>query len=167
MKRDGLILMAGTALLFGCSSYSGSGLVPGQANEDAVRAAMGQPSADYRDGGHHFLEYARGPIGFHTYLASFDATGRLERIDQILTPDRFARIQVNTSTQADVRRIIGSPGMITRFARTGVEYWDYRYLEDRIKMRLYVGFDASGTVVKLERMQDPDELGVTGSPGSM
>jgi hypothetical protein len=151
----------------GCTSYSGSGLVAGQATEEGVRAAMGKPTDDFRDDGHHYLDFARGPIGFHTFRASFDAAGRLEGIEQILTLERFARIQVDKAMRDDVRKLIGSPGLVTRFPRTGIEYWDYRYLEDRVKMRLYVGFDGSGRVVKLERLLDPEEVMAVDGPSGM
>jgi len=159
------LTLVAAAFAAGCVSYSGSGLVPGQATEEGVRAAMGKPTAEYRDDGHHVLEFARGPVGFHTYRASFDANGRLERIEQLLTPERFASIQLNHSSKDDVRKLIGTPGFITYFPRTNIEYWDYRYLEDRMKMRLYVAFDASGMAVKVERTMDPEEMSIVGNPG--
>ena len=152
-------------LLASCASYDGSSLRQG-ATADEVRAAMGKPTATWRDGASEVLEYARGPEGLHTYLVYLDATGRLGEIRQVLDEKNFARIEIGKSTKEEVRRVIGGPGQTFVAARSGIEWWDYRYLDRSRKMRLEVGFDGAGVVRQLERLVDPSEVSYDG-PATM
>jgi len=113
-------------LLAGCAGYSPGDLRPGQSEAD-LRARMGEPTGRYplADGGAQ-VEYARGPMGKHTYMIDLDATGRVRGWTQVLTESRFDSVAID-APQADVRRLLGRPSE-TRVGWRGVgSVWSYRY----------------------------------------
>ena len=54
------------------------------------------------------LAYPRGPAGTQTFMARLGPDGKLLRIDKVLRPEVFARIQPGM-TQEQVLRLIGPP----------------------------------------------------------
>lgn len=122
--RSSAILFA--AALVGCAGYSPGDLRPGQLESD-VRARMGEPTGRYpaADGGSK-LEFARGPMGKHTYMVDVDAAGRVRGWEQVLTEARFDAVAI-AAPQVDVRLQLGRPSE-TRTGWRGVgEVWSYRY----------------------------------------
>ena len=114
------------ALLSACAGYGPGDLRVG-ASEADFRARMGEPTGReaLADGGSK-LEYARGPMGKHTYMVDVDAAGRVRGWEQVLTEARFEALPIATP-QADVRRQLGRPSQ-TRVGWRGVgEVWSYRY----------------------------------------
>jgi hypothetical protein len=114
------------ALLAGCSSYGPGNLQAGQSEADAI-ARLGQPTArtSLPDGGIR-LDFARGPMGAHTYRVELDANGRVRSVDQLLTEANFDTVKRNDSPQ-QVRDRLGPPSE-TRGGWRGVgEVWSYRY----------------------------------------
>jgi outer membrane protein assembly factor BamE (lipoprotein component of BamABCDE complex) len=158
------VFLSFTVVLAGCASYGPGALQPG-ASADEVRAKMGAPTGTWRDGAGDVLEYARGPEGVDTYLVQLDGAGRVSEIRQVLNEKYFSRIEIGKSTEDDVRHLIGRPGNKGAL-RQGEEWWDYRYFNGMMKMRLYVTFDGNHRVRELFRTQDPTEIG-PGSPSSM
>lgn len=112
--------------LSACAGYSPGDLRPGQA-EAEVRTRMGEPTGRYAlpDGGSK-LEYARGPMGKHTYMIDVDAAGRVRGWEQVLTEPRFDAVKI-AEPQAEVRNELGRPSE-TRVGWRGVgQVWSYRY----------------------------------------
>lgn len=119
-------IVLGLAALAACAGYSPGDLRPGQPEAD-VRARMGEPTGRYAlaDGGSQ-LEYARGPMGKHTYMVDVDGSGRVRGWEQVLTEARFEAIAI-AAPQAEVRRQLGSPSQ-ARVGWRGVgEVWSYRF----------------------------------------
>ena len=121
-----LVSSASTALLVACAGYS-PGNIPNGASEADLRARMGEPTGRYAlpDGGAK-IEYARGPMGKHTYMVDVDAAGRVRGWEQVLTEPRFESIAI-AEPRDEVRLQLGRPSE-TRVGWRGVgEVWSYRY----------------------------------------
>ena len=109
-----------------CAGYSPGDIRAG-ASESDVRARMGEPTGRYAlpDGGSK-VEYARGPMGKHTYMIDVDAAGRVRGWEQVLTEPRFDAVAI-AEPQAEVRQQLGRPSE-TRVGWRGVgQVWSYRY----------------------------------------
>jgi hypothetical protein len=122
-------------LVAGCAGYGPGNLAPGQTEAD-VRARMGEPTdkMSLPSGGSR-LEYARGPMGAHTYRIELDASGRVQSVSQVLTEANFAAVRRGES-EADVRDRLGRPSE-QRVGWRGVgEVWSYRY-DHRIECRWF------------------------------
>jgi hypothetical protein len=107
-------------------SYGPGPLAPGATSAEAI-ARMGQPTGVHPlapDGKR--LEFARGPMGLHTFMLDFDAGDRLVKIDQVLTERHFLELQ-NGMTADEVRARIGRPGQITGLPRQRHQLWWYWY----------------------------------------
>lgn len=136
-------------LVAGCAGYGPGDLKPGQAEAD-VRARMGEPTdkTQAANGGSR-LEYARGPMGAHTYRIELDASGRVQSVQQLLTEANFEAVRPGQA-KTDVRDRLGRPSE-TRVGWRGVgEVWSYRYdyrfqcrwfqvwlVEDRVREAAY------------------------------
>jgi outer membrane protein assembly factor BamE (lipoprotein component of BamABCDE complex) len=116
------------ALLAGCASYDGRGLVPGQASADDVRRTMGAPAEIYQEGDGQLWAYPRGPAGPQTFMARIGADGKLISIQPAFTWENFARLREGI-TQQEVRRILGPPVVESRFSRRSELIWDYFFKE--------------------------------------
>jgi hypothetical protein len=161
-RLGGLVLVA---ILGACASYGGSSLKPGQSAMAEVRALMGEPAAIHRapEGARYnqSWEYPRGPAGRHTYMARFDAGGKLVAIDQVLDEDALTRVGIGRDTREDVRRLLGRPAVVMPDRRGG-EIWDYAALSAHgapRKLRLLVGFDANGIASSAGAMDEPEATG--------
>src|SRR5687768_15874430 len=100
------LLAVAVVALAACTSYSPTGLAPGSTEAAAVKD-LGPPTARRAlpEGGTR-LEFARGPSGFHTYMLDFDAQGRMQRWEQVLTEENFAKIKPGM-TRSDVLAMLG------------------------------------------------------------
>ena len=156
-----LLALTLAATLVACASYSGSGLIPGRSTDAEARVLMGTPFAVHQAGpGKDFaysLEYSRGPEGRHTYMARFDAGGRLLRIDQVIAPSYVKEIRPGTSTKEDVRRILGRPGRVSFPRLEKGEAWEYFGFDYARKVILHVAFDANGIATSAGMAIDPIE----------
>src|SRR5882757_9956345 len=86
-------LFVGTALLSGCASFSGHGLIPGQSRPADVEALMGPPAERVlRDGGESFWYYPRQPTGLQTFVVRFSPEGVMQDIEQRLTEQNLAKL---------------------------------------------------------------------------
>lgn len=127
-----------------CAGYSGAGLVPGQASADDVLRQMGPPVLQWThaDGVRQFA-YPRGPMGVHTFMVFIAPDGRLQRIDNVLDEEHFARL-VPGMTQEQVLRVLGPPqpaGTVYFKARDELA-WEWRYCDTWAQLaRFNVLFD--------------------------
>jgi len=155
------------AALAGCAGYGGAGLVPGQASADDVLRTMGVPAMQWTsaDGSRQFA-YPRGPMGVHTHMVFIGADGRLERIDNVLDEDDFARIRPGM-TQDEVQRVIGPPwpGWTVYFKARDELVWEWRYCDAWAQYaRFDVLFDATAGTVRSTLSQREAQTGQCGGP---
>ncbi len=145
--------LSAALLLVGCAGYGPGNLAPGQTEAD-VRARMGEPTdrASLPAGGSR-LDYARGPMGAHTYRIDLDATGRVQSVQQILTESNFEAVRPG-ETPADVRERLGPPAE-QRVGWRGVgEVWSYRY-DHRVECRWFQVWLVEGRVREASYASDP------------
>lgn len=143
--------LAALLALAGCAGYSPGDLRVG-ASEAELRARMGVPTGRYslREGSR--VEYARGPMGKHTYMVDLDAAGRVTGWQQVLTEANFEGVAVGAAP-ADVRQLLGRPSE-TRTGWRGVgEVWSYRY--DALFCRWFQIWLVEGRVREASYAVDP------------
>lgn len=148
--RRFLAVGALAAALGGCAGYGGAGLMPGQATADDVLRVMGPPSLQWTDAdGSRQFAYPRGPAGVHTFMAHIGPDGRLQRLDNVLDEDGFARIAPGM-TPAQVLRQLGPPQPRTVYFKARDErVWEWRYCDAWAQLaRFNVLFDAGREVVR-------------------
>lgn len=140
-------------LVAACSGYAPTGLAPGASADQAV-AQMGPPTGRHAlpDGGQR-LEFARGPYGRHTYMLDFDAEGRLQRAEQVLTEENFMALQIGMS-KAEVLRRIGRPSEVRYLPRQRHQLWSYRYVTP-FCIWFQVSLDTADRVAELGHNFDP------------
>jgi hypothetical protein len=132
------------ALLSGCAGYAPDGLQAGDPMAAAVQR-MGPPTGEHAraDGGRR-LEYARGPLGRHTFMLDFDAQGRFIGSEQVLDETHFAAIQPGIS-ERELRYRIGRPGRIWAVHYHDQTVYSYRY-ENHMCQVFHVGITPQGVV---------------------
>lgn len=139
--------------LSACASYGPSGLPNGSTTEQ-VQARMGTATGRYvlPNGGQR-LEFARGPMGKHTYMLDFDASGRLQQTEQVLTEANFLALKIGM-TKDEVLQRIGRPSDVTTLSRQQHRLWSYRY-ETPFCIWFQVSLDTADRVAELGHNVDP------------
>jgi hypothetical protein len=121
------ITAAVLGLAAGCASYTPSGVQNGQSADDVVRH-MGTPTGRYTlPGGGQRFEYARGPMGKHTYMIDLDAGGRVTGWTQVLDETNFNKLPTGLTSDEVLTRL-GRPS--ERFSvgwGERIDVWAYRY----------------------------------------
>ncbi len=151
---SGCSLLAALALalaLAACAGYS-PGDLPVGAPEAALRARMGEPTGRYAMPQGSQLEYARGPMGKHTYMVELDAASRVVAWRQVLTEANFEALAIGAA-QADVRRQLGRPSEARTGWRGVGEVWSYRY--DALFCRWFQVWLVEGRVREASYAADP------------
>lgn len=128
--QHGLTTFVCSALLMACQAYGPQGLVPG-ASKAEVQAHMGKATASHSPPVDQTkvasrLEFARGPMGKHTYMLDFDAQGRLLAWEQVLTETQFFKVAPGWR-EAEVRAWLGTPSNVRSVGWRGETVWSYRY----------------------------------------
>ena len=150
-----VVLGVVAALLLGAcaTSYGPGGLAAGSSVDEAVRR-MGQPTGRHtRDDGGTRLEFARGPMGLHTYMLDFDTAGRMVRVEQVLTESNFYALRPGMTADEVLRRI-GRPSDQRYLSRQRHRLWSYRY-ETPFCIWFQVSIGADGRVSELGHNLDP------------
>ena len=148
-------ILAGLLALAGCASLSGPPLLPGD-SIDTVKLKLGEPTSSYSAGPEQLLEYAKGPMGQTTWMAHIGADGRLTRLEQVLTGEKFATIKVGSARHEDVLRAVGRPAEKSYLALRDFEVWSYRYKEAGVwNSMMHVHFDRAGVVQMMQNGPDP------------
>ena len=112
--------------LSACTGYGTAGL---QVGDSAARVEQRMGPATGRHalpGGGQRLEFARGPMGLHTYMVDVDTQARVTRWEQVLSPAHFAAVKPGLSRQ-DLLLALGRPTAVRHFRRQNEEVWNYRY----------------------------------------
>lgn len=125
--RATLIALGAAFVLSACASYGTRGVRVGQTAAE-VQAAMGVPTGRHAlPGGGTRLEYARGPLGKHTFMVDLDAEGRVTRHEQVLTERHFLTIRPGMT----VDELLTEFGRPARRQVVGwhelSDVWSYRY----------------------------------------
>jgi len=114
-------------LLAACASYDGGGLRPGASSMEEVHRTMGPPALELPNpDGSRQLVYPRGPLGTDTFMVHVGPDGLVQKIEQVLTDDRFYRI-VPGLTRDELLRLIGPPSETMDFPRLQQVSWEYRF----------------------------------------
>jgi hypothetical protein len=144
------------ALLSGCASYDGRGLVPGQARSADVEALMGAPAERIAlEAGGSVWFYPRQPQGRHMFAVTMDASGVVRAVEQRLTVENFQKLQAGATTQKEVRALLGPPWQVSRMARQQRDVWGYSVYDNRgFEFYLYVQFSGDGVVREVLLLRD-------------
>lgn len=116
------------ALLAGCDPQRIDRLEEGVSTEADVRAQFGEPEAVWDVPGGRMLEYNRQPAGQKNYMITIGADGKMSALRQVLTPENFARVQPGMPME-DLRRLLGKPAKVTRYALKQETEWEWRWLQ--------------------------------------
>jgi hypothetical protein len=147
-------LFSALATLIGCDRVATGELQVGQSTVADLKAKMGEPSEVRREGDREIWVYPLGPEGVKTYFMTVDATGKLEKIDQVLTDANFARIQ-NGMTHEEVVKILGKHGKEQRYAMSINEVTrSWKFNKDNADQLFQVTYDGNGRV-RATGVEDP------------
>lgn len=145
------LIFAAIYLLTACASYDGRGLALGVATEADVLRVMGEPALRWENPDRsRQLSYPRGPVGVHSYMVYLDPTGRLDRIENVMDLEAFAKVQPGMS-RGEVLRILGpsDPGQTVLFTARRELDWGWRYCDDwGATAHFYVLFDQDSGFVR-------------------
>jgi hypothetical protein len=139
-------IFSALATLVGCDRVATGELQVGQSTVADMKFQMGEPSEVRREGDREIWVYPLGPEGVKTYFMTVDQSGKLERIDQVLTEGNFARIQ-NGMTHQEVLQILGRHGKEQRYAMSINEITrSWKYNANNSDMLFEVTYDGNGRV---------------------
>lgn len=148
-----------------CASFTGcvnpGNVVPNQSTLLELRAGAGTPTDIRFDrNGDELWEYARGPMGYETYLIRIPPGGKVTEVTQLLTQERLLTVVPGKMNKQDVRNLLGRPSDES-FLRTG-EAWSWRFKWGGIQPGyLIVTFNPDNTVS--DRYITVDTTGGNGS----
>ncbi|WP_342133420.1 hypothetical protein [Hydrogenophaga sp. OTU3427] len=154
LARAGVALGAAlcAALLAACAAPE---RMPLGSSRDETLARLGQPTAVHRLADGERLQYSYQPAGPWVHNLDFDASGRLQRRQQVMDPADFAQIETGRWTRDDVLRRYGRPAQVERVARFDGEVWTYRFLDNQRRRQLHVHLDPAGTVRQVLTTDEP------------
>ena len=147
-------VLVATVVLAACTTPQS--LRPGT-QEPEVRAALGRPTASVAlPGGGSRLQYSGQPFNQSVWNADFDPSGKLVRVDQMMSDESFARIASGKATRDEVLRDFGPPAETFQFKLKNESAWMYRYFtHGGFKAAMFVYFDPTGIVKRTETGLDP------------
>jgi hypothetical protein len=138
--------------LAACASYSPPPFRPGLTLAE-VSQKMGLATGRYAlPDGLTRVEYARGPMGKHTFMFDVDASGLVLRLDQVMDEWNFNAITAGM-TRDEVLLALGRPAA-RRGAWRDRELWSYRY-ESRFCQWFVVTLSRVGVVEDTGYVPDP------------
>jgi hypothetical protein len=114
--------------LAGCDNQAIGELEEGVSTEADVRERFGPPENvwDAPDG--RVFEYNRQPQGQKNYMITIGPDGRMSALRQVLTPENFAKVRPGMAME-DLRKLLGKPAKVTRYALKRETEWDWRWLQ--------------------------------------
>lgn len=151
-----LAVLASAIGFYGCDTAHLAELRPGTSTAQEVRERLGPPAAEWpnTDGGATW-EYPRGPEGTRCWMLTLDQRGVLQKIEQALTEQNFARIAKGWNTE-QVRRLLGKPAREVTFPLKPEVVWDWRIESATPGNRAYfqVHFSPDGFVTGTSRREE-------------
>ena len=121
-----LAVLASAIGFYGCDAAHLAELKPGISTAQEVRERLGQPAAEWPNpDGSMTWEYPRGPEGTRCWMLTLNQGGVLQKIEQALTEENFARIERGWRAE-QVRRLLGKPASEVKFPLKPEVVWDWR-----------------------------------------
>ncbi len=151
----GFVLMLGALFsLLGCDRTGE--LRPGISTTAEVIEKMGQPTMEWQEGANQVWEYPFTPEGIRNYMLTIGPDGILKAMDQVLTPENFARVQPGMTRQ-QIRRLLGKPASVQFFELKQEEVWEWKEQTSQpgSDMRFNVYFSNTGQVTQTGRHETP------------
>ena len=144
------------ALLSGCASFNGRGLVPGSASAADVEARMGPPAERIVESdGDSVWYYPRQPTGLQTFAVRIGPDGVLRGIEQRLTEQNLKLLVPGVTTMKEARALLGPPWRSARNFMADRDCWDYRmYNAAQAEFKLTVQFSDDGLVREVVFLED-------------
>jgi outer membrane protein assembly factor BamE (lipoprotein component of BamABCDE complex) len=166
-----VLAAAGTTLLAACDqqkvadavnaikpdSMAFGDLRVGVSTVDDVRRQAGKPEMVWEDDdGSQRLEYPRGPNGLTTWMLDFDADGKLVAMTQALNAQNIAQV-VPGMPQDEVRRLLGKPATVAKYALSHEEVWSWHWAEGGVTGdgMFNAHFSPDGLVIRTSRSDAP------------
>ena len=149
------VLMLGALLsLLGCDRTGE--LRPGISTTAEVIDKMGRPTMEWQEGADKVWEYPFTPEGTRNYMLTIGPDGILKAMEQVLTPENFARVQPGM-TREQIRRLLGKPASVQFFELKQEEAWEWKEQTPlpSSDIRFNVYFSNSGQVTRTGRHEIP------------
>jgi hypothetical protein len=150
-----LALMLGALLsLFGCDRTNE--LRPGISTTAEVIDKLGRPTMEWQEGANKVWEYPFTPEGTRNYMLTIGPDGILKAMEQVLTPENFAKVQPGM-TREQIRRLLGKPAAMQFFTLKQEEAWEWKEQTPfpGSDMRFDVYFSNTGEVTRTGRHEIP------------
>jgi len=159
LQRRQSLLMAGAllamALVTGCASFDGRGLVPGKSTAAEVEALMGRSAQRLVfPNGNTALYFSRLPEGRAMFVVTLGPDGVMKSIEQRLVRENLKHVVAGVSTMQDVRELFGPPGGEGRLGRQARTWWEYKYRDYSQGRVIWVQFSDDGVVREVLDMID-------------
>ena len=151
-----LAALASIIGFYGCDAAYLADLKPGSSTAQEVRERLGAPTAEWPNSdGSVTWEYPRGPEGTRCWMLTLNDRGVLQKIEQALTEENFARIEKGWSAE-QVRRLLGKPASEVKFPLKPEVVWEWRIDPTAPDNRAYfhVHFSPDGVVSSTSRREE-------------
>ena len=152
------------ALTMAACASTGASLQPGVSTLADVEKDMGRPAEVHKAANGETTLWYPHPVAKTSYAARIAPDGRLIAVEQRMTEKNIAMIELNRSTQAEVRELLGPPWKVNHYSRMQREVWTYPVYNRPMHKELYVQFSPDGVVRESWLVVDPDEIKNSG-PG--
>jgi outer membrane protein assembly factor BamE (lipoprotein component of BamABCDE complex) len=152
--RGFLVMLGALLTLLGCDRTSE--LRPGISTTAEIIDKLGRPTMEWQEGTDKVWEYPFTPEGTRNYMLTIGPGGVLKAMEQVLTPENFARVQPGM-TQEQIRRLLGKPASMQFFAPKQEEVWEWKEqtAQPGADMRFNVYFNNTGQVTHTGRYEHP------------
>lgn len=131
-------------------------LRPGISNTAEIIDKLGRPTMEWQEGEDKIWEYPFTPEGTRNYMLTIGPDGVLKAMEQVLTPENFAKVQPGMSRE-QIRRLLGKPASVQFFDLKQEETWEWKEASalPGVDMRFVVHFGNSGKVTGTSRYENP------------
>ena len=152
--RSFLLMFGALLTLLGCDRTNE--LRPGVSTTAEIIDKMGRPTMEWQEGADKVWEYPFTPEGTRNYMLTIGPDGILKALENVLTPENFARVQTGMR-QEQIRRLLGKPASMQFFALKQEEVWEWKEqtAQPGADMRFAVHFNNTGEVTTTSRYEIP------------